>query len=135
MPRVHRLRQPRPSARRQSGPSAPVYVIEGGAPRYVLVPIEQYVQPVPPDFVDEAIAIRDNPATRWEDSAEVALRLAGERIARARKAQGLTQRELGERLNLPQSQISRIERNPDSTTLRTLKRVASALGVDVRALV
>jgi transcriptional regulator with XRE-family HTH domain len=47
----------------------------------------------------------------------------------------LSQTQLGAKLNLPQSQISRIERNPDHTTLRTLKRVARALGVDVRALV
>jgi len=99
------------------------------------VPIEEYERAVPSELVDEAIAIRDNPATQWERSADAALRSAGDRIARARKAQGLTQKQLGQKLGLPQSQVSRIERNPDATTLRTLKRVARALGVDVRALV
>ncbi|HKQ47016.1 MAG TPA: helix-turn-helix transcriptional regulator [Phycisphaerae bacterium] len=56
-------------------------------------------------------------------------------IAKARKAAGLTQAELAARLKLPQSQISRIERNPDRTTIRTLKRIAKSLGVDVSALV
>ena len=74
-------------------------------------------------------------AAEWVDADELRVQLAGERIAQARKAAGLTQKQLGEQLNLPQSQISRIERNPDHTTVRTLKRIAKALGVDVSALV
>ena len=69
------------------------------------------------------------------DADDFALELAAERVARARKAAGLTQKQLGDKLKLPQSQISRIERNPDRTTVRTLKRIARALGVDVSALV
>lgn len=69
------------------------------------------------------------------DADQFARELAGERIAKARKAAGLTQKQLGERLKLPQSQISRIERNPDHTTVRTLKRIAKALRVDISALV
>lgn len=61
--------------------------------------------------------------------------LAGEQIAAARKAVGLTQKQLAQRLKLPQSQISRIERHPDHITIRTLKRVAKALRVDVSALI
>jgi transcriptional regulator with XRE-family HTH domain len=33
-----------------------------------------------------------------------------------------------------ESQISRIERNPDRTTVRTLKRIARALNVSVSSL-
>jgi ribosome-binding protein aMBF1 (putative translation factor) len=69
------------------------------------------------------------------DGDEFALEIAADRIARARKAASLTRAELANRLKLPQSQISRIERNPDRTTIRTLKRIAKALGVDVSALV
>ncbi|HSW44699.1 MAG TPA: helix-turn-helix transcriptional regulator [Phycisphaerae bacterium] len=36
---------------------------------------------------------------------------------------------------MPQSQISRIERNPDHTSVNTLKRIARALDVDVRHLI
>lgn len=69
------------------------------------------------------------------DGDEFALELAAGRIARARKEAGLTQAQLAARLKLPQSQISRIERNPDHTTVRTLKKIARALGVDISALV
>ena len=63
------------------------------------------------------------------------LKLAGRRIAEARKAKGMTQKQLGVKLNIPQSQVSRTERNPDHATLRTLKKIARALGVDIGALV
>ncbi|HOJ75383.1 MAG TPA: helix-turn-helix transcriptional regulator [Phycisphaerae bacterium] len=52
--------------------------------------------------------------------------LAGERIAAARKRAGLTQQQLAARLRVPQSQVSRIERNPEATTVRTLKKIARA---------
>lgn len=71
----------------------------------------------------------------WVDAGAFGLELAAERIAEARKAAKLTQKQLGDKLGLPQSQISRIERNPDRTTVRTLKRIARALKVDLGALV
>lgn len=52
-----------------------------------------------------------------------------------RKQAGLTQAELGKRLGVPQSQISRIEKDPDRTSLGMLKRIAAVLGVPVRELV
>src|SRR5574337_1927022 len=57
--------------------------------------------------------------------------LAASQLAAARKARGLTQVQLARRLGLPQSQISRIERNPDRTTVRTMKKIAAALKVNV----
>ena len=57
--------------------------------------------------------------------------LAGGRITRARKAAGLSQAALGRKVVMPQSQISRIERNPERCTVRTLRRLANALKVDV----
>jgi len=65
----------------------------------------------------------------------LALQIAGDRIARARKAKNLTQKQLAEKLKVPQSQISRIEQNPDHTTIRRLKRIARALGFDVSVLI
>jgi transcriptional regulator with XRE-family HTH domain len=85
--------------------------------------------------MDHAVSRLDDPEDQWVDADEVRIQLAAERIAAARKGAGLTQKQLGEKLNLPQSQISRIERKPDHTTVRTLKRIAKALGVDVRALI
>lgn len=70
----------------------------------------------------------------WVDADEILHELAKSRIAEVREKRGLTQRELGKRLGVPQSQVSRLERNPDSSTLRQLKRVAEALGVAVTDL-
>lgn len=86
-------------------------------------------------MVENAIQNLEDPNTQWVDADEFGLQLASEWIAKARKAKRLTQKQLGDKLGLPQSQISRIERNPDRTTVRTLKRVARALGVNVRSLI
>jgi ribosome-binding protein aMBF1 (putative translation factor) len=87
------------------------------------------------DMAEHAVAQIERGDEDFVDADDLAIELAAERLARARKAAGLTQKQLGAKLNLPQSQISRIERNPDRTTVRTLKRIARALGVDVSALI
>lgn len=86
-------------------------------------------------MVPSALVKLEDPNTKWYDADEVFLQFAGDEIAAARKAAGLTQTQLAKKLGVPQSQISRIERNPDRTTVRTLKKIAKALGVDVSALV
>ena len=110
-------------------------VVQGGKVAYVLVPIEDYERMIESEMIDTAIRRLDDPDDQWVDAGQFALELAGQRIAQARKAAGLTQKQLGDKLKLPQSQISRIERNPDHTTVRTLKRIARALGVDISALI
>lgn len=102
---------------------------------YVLVPVDEYERLIKAEMANVAMAQLEDADTEWVDAADLAVELAGERIAKARKAAGMTQQQLGAKLNLPQSQISRIERRPDRTTVRTLKRIARALGVDVSALV
>jgi ribosome-binding protein aMBF1 (putative translation factor) len=82
----------------------------------------------------ELIGKLEDPATKWIDARDFALEIAGSWIAAARKRAGLTQKRLADRLGVPQSQISRMERNPDRTTVRTMKRIAAALGVDATAL-
>jgi len=77
----------------------------------------------------------DDPNVEWVNARDLALQIAGDRIAAARNARGLTQKALADKLGVPQSQISRIERNPDRTTVRTLRRIARALAVDISALV
>lgn len=117
------------------GSESPAYVIENGKPTHVQIPIQEYTRLIKVSMVQEAVAQIESGDEDLVDADELALQLAASRIARARKAAGLTQKQLGDKLGLPQSQISRIERNPDHTTVRTLKRVARALGVNVRALV
>ena len=52
----------------------------------------------------------------------------GEAIRNARKAQNLTQEQLGERIGVKRAQISRLERGY-SITIPTMRRVFKALGV------
>lgn len=47
---------------------------------------------------------------------------------------GLSQRELGERIGMSQSNIARLERRPGDIGLGTLRRLAQALGVDLNTL-
>lgn len=127
----------------RSRPNAPPRVDHGvlmvnGSPAYVLVPVEEYERLILAEAYRDAARVldadRDNPAA-WEDSDQFALELAGSWIAEARKNKGWTQVQLARKLGVPQSQVSRIERRPDHTTMRTLKRVARALGVDLRGIV
>lgn len=111
----------------------PAYIVEHGEATYVLVPIDEYERLMDTRMAQSAIRKLEDPNTRWIDADQLGIDIAGERIASARKAAGLTQKQLGEKLGLPQSQISRIERNPDRTTVRTMKKIARALGVDISA--
>ena len=102
---------------------------------HVLVPLREYERLVKASMVQKAVAKLEDETTEWVDADQLGRELARDRIVKARKAAGLTQTQLGRKLKLPQSQISRIERNPEHTTVRTLKRISRALGVDVSALV
>jgi UDP-N-acetylglucosamine 1-carboxyvinyltransferase len=117
------------------GSSAHRLVVENGRPTHVIVPLAEYERLIQAEMVEGAVTKLADDAAEWVDAEVVGLKLAGRRIAEARKAKGMTQKQLGEKLNIPQSQVSRTERNPDHATLRTLKRIARALGVDVGALV
>lgn len=111
------------------------YVVDNGRTTHVLVPVEEYEKLIMSNMVSRAVAQIESGDDDFVNADDLALELAAERIAKARKARGMTQKQLGDKLKLPQSQISRIERNPDRTTVRTLKRIARALGVDVSALI
>ena len=101
---------------------------------HVLVPVDEYERLIAASMAEQVATSLEDDKTEWVDADAVARGLARDRIVGARKAAGRTQKQLGDKLGLPQSQISRIERQPDRTTVRTLKRVARALGVDVGAL-
>lgn len=58
----------------------------------------------------------------------------GEAIKKARKAQNLTQEELGERIGVRKAQISKLEKGKSVITLPTISRVFRALGVTTAAL-
>jgi HTH-type transcriptional regulator/antitoxin HipB len=131
------MRRRRPATRHRLS-SPPIgdhaYVEQGGRPTHVLVPIEEYERLIQAEMVKTAIPKLEEESGGWVDADAFALELAGERIAEARRAAGLTQQQLGAKLGVPQSQISRIEHHPDELTVRTLRRVAQALGVNLSAL-
>jgi DNA-binding XRE family transcriptional regulator len=79
------------------------------------------------EFVRQAAAILTSKRTKWHDANQVLPEIIIAGLAATRKQLGLTQAELGKRLGLPQSRISKIESNPDAITLRLLKRIAAAL--------
>ncbi len=112
------------------------YVMHGDDVTHVLIPIDEWEKLIMRTLELEVIAdLERDDEVEWIDIEDFAAQLAVDRLVKARKAKGLTQKKLAEKLGMPQSQISRIERNPDRTTIRTLKRIAKALGVDVSALV
>ncbi len=133
--RAKRSRKDRATSDASRSTNEHAYIIENDRATYVLVPVDEYEELIKAGMVQHAIAQIERGDDDFIDADDFALELAAERIVEARKAKGLTQKQLGARLSIPQSQISRIERNPDRTTVRTLKRIAKALGVDVRALV
>jgi transcriptional regulator with XRE-family HTH domain len=59
----------------------------------------------------------------------------GKKIARTRKHKGLTQEELAVRSNLSQTTIGLLEVGKRRVSLKTLQRIASALGIKVRDLI
>lgn len=55
----------------------------------------------------------------------------GENIRRIRKEKGLTQKQLGERLNMTQSAVGQFENDKTSPKIETVEKIASALGVNI----
>jgi DNA-binding XRE family transcriptional regulator len=111
-----------------------VYVVRNNRATHVLLPIDQYEELLNALEAHELAAKLDDPSTKWIPAEQAALQIAGSWLAEARKKAALTQKQLADRVGVPQSQISRIEKSPDHTTLRTMKRIAAALGVDIGTL-
>lgn len=123
---------------RSNGADEPAHIVSGDRVTHVILAIEEYERLVKRGLELDAIAQRQGEsrgdATQWKDHRDLAAEIAGDAIALARKAKGLTQKQLAAKLNMPQSQISRIERHPDRTTIRSIQRIADALGVNVAML-
>lgn len=63
-------------------------------------------------------------------ASQLALRV-GEHVRRAREAAGLSQRELAQRMGTSQAAVARLELGGVGSTLTTLQRVATALGLEI----
>lgn len=59
----------------------------------------------------------------------------GEKIKSARKRAGLTQKELGEKLNVSQSAIGQFESENSNPNLKTIRKIAEALDIALSELV
>ncbi len=134
------------------------YLTSKGKTTHAVLPIQDYqqlvratahVESIPPavpggaglptleltrEEADEIQIMLDDPHYEWLDAEDVRAKHAARRLTEARKARGMTQAELGKKLGIPQSQVSRLEKNPDRTSVAMLKKVAKALGADVAEL-
>lgn len=59
----------------------------------------------------------------------------GEKIKQARKNAGLTQKELGEKLGVSQAAVGQFENENSNPKLKTIRKIAEALGVTLSELV
>ena len=57
----------------------------------------------------------------------------GQLLRDIREGLGLTQKQLAQKLRTSQAQLSRIEENPDTTTLKSLVKLVTALGCNLSA--
>lgn len=110
-------------------------MMEGSRTTHVVLPIDEYERLMLADIAREAERIMDDPNTKWIDADDYRAQRAASQLVTIRKERGMTQQQLANKLGMAQTQISRLERNPDRTTLRTLRRVAKALGVKIQSLV
>jgi len=65
----------------------------------------------------------------------VYLQRLGEKIVELRKARGITQQELAERLGTKNTQVRRIERGTVNSTINMLRKIAGVLKIEVEVLV
>lgn len=85
------------------------------------------------DLEDELFGAPGTPErTEYED--RVTLELLPKSIREYRLRNHLTQDQLGQRLGVQKSQISKLERNSSNVTIDTLRRVFKALNVEVKIL-
>lgn len=105
-----------------------------GDATHAVIPYNDFVYLLALKSAQDAIPMLDDPKAEWIPLEKWMADVAAPGIASIRKRKRLTQKQLGTKLGMPQSQVSRMEKNPEGMTYRTLKRVAKALGVEVSAL-
>lgn len=123
------------NARRELLAPGTTFMVTDNEVTHAVVPIETFEKLIEKDEALEHVGAFDDDEGPWIPLEDAMAQIAASHIIKARKAAGMTQQQLAAKLKMPQSQISRIERNPDRTTVRTLKKIAKALKVDVRFLI
>lgn len=100
-----------------------------GKTTHAVIPYDDYVYIIALQMAREAVPVLEDPNTEWIDGEELMASFAAPNIAAWRKKRGWTQKQLGAKLKMPQSQVARMEKTPGAITYKTLERVAKALGV------
>ena len=121
-------------SRRRVSPGATTFITRGNEVTHAVIPVAEYEKLISERKAIEETAVLEDSDGPWIPLEDVVAHAVMHDIVKARKKAGLTQAQLAAKVKMPQSQISRIESNPDRTTVRTLKKIAKALGVDVRYL-
>lgn len=67
--------------------------------------------------------------------ADIDESVIGQNIKKIRKKQGLTQKELGERLGITQQTVAQYERATEQPKISTVRKIADGLGVPVKELI
>ena len=75
--------------------------------------------------------LMQDPAVKAAYDAHATDREIARAIIRQRMEQKVSQLEMAERMNVPQSNVSRLESGTRTPTLETLQRAAAALGVSL----
>lgn len=81
------------------------------------------------DFLSEQL---NDPEIRTEYEALAPEFTIMQAMINARKATGLTQKQLAEKTGIAQSDISKLERGSANPSLRTLQRLASGMGMQIK---
>lgn len=82
------------------------------------------------ELEDKYIGKKGTPK-RDQYEQQLKMDIMGEKLRQLRKAQQLTQAELGERIGVQKAQISKLENGAGNATLSTLLRVFEALDAKV----
>jgi DNA-binding XRE family transcriptional regulator len=108
---------------------------DAGNVTHMVVPIEQYhslmeaaaSQAPSTDAIARAAAMLNDPSTRWHDAESVLHDLLDTGVQAVRSKAGMTQAALGKAAGMPQSQVSRLEKNLENASVKTVRRIADVI--------
>ena len=87
-----------------------------------------------PDYVKTAYASLSKAGTHYLAASKAASNVARNKLVIALRDKGWTQAELARRMKKSPTVISRAFRNPERRQVKTLRQIATALGVDISDL-
>ena len=117
----------------------PLSRFEVGGRQVVVIPTDIWEEVV--ELLEDYIDVRDSEAA-LADPKDLAISLEEARsiyldnhIKKVRRRKKMTQKELAKKLSISQTRVSQIENTDYRPTIKTYRRVAKALGVDITELI